>query len=1088
MKTKKLVGLLFALIITACVFSVNTFAASVTYDGLTVTTAVLSDVFYVGNVLTISDVHSDSIDVEISMEEGAESTAVRIMVTETNVNITLNNVNIDLSGISNGTPLTFDNGGSATNATITLVGTNTLKSANYSAGIDITDDSSDDSSTVTIKGDGTLNTTGGVMGEGISVPDGGTVIIDSGTINATGGSDAAGIGAGFSGRSDTRYITVNGGSINATGGTDAAGIKATVTIASNMKYATSASKFTGSETYSWGTGTATDGFSADRYVKINLPVENPVISPNSAKFTTSQSVTITTPTTGASIYYTTNGDTPTTGSTFYNDAITITDTTTIKAIAIKDGMANSDVVSVTLNKNTAAVSNNLIAFGDSIPAGVALTDPNTQNFVALMGGAKEGTAFINYGISGQTSAELKVKMVDNNAYQTEIASADAITISIGGNDLMDVFYGLVGAKLSPAIPAQEVAEIMANNSDSRYSDALTAAIIIINTGYDAVKNDFEVRNTQVKENIQAMITHIKNTNSDVNIYVTNQYNPYKDVVITTFGNINIGTFFESGLTAAGVGLNAQIASLTGCTVVDIYSVFDDSATKVINANADPLNLDFHPNADGHQLYANTLSKTIWIENPVINPNGANFDGTQSVTISTPTTGAKIYYTTNGDTPTTGSTLYNDAITITDTATIKAIAIKDGMLNSEVVSATFTENTYTISVTGGSADATTATKGTSVTITATEPIGRSFTSWTLTGTTVTDSTKNPLTFEMPGNAVTATANFKDVSSTVTGVTVSPNVTTVQKGKTQQFIASVQGQNSPPQTVNWTVEGNVDNSTSISANGLLTIAAGETAKSITVKATSTVNNTIFGTASVSVSDTAVATYTVTPNAGANGSISPNAVQNVNSGGSVIFNFQPNTDYEVDTVTVNNVLVTPTTPTSHTISNITKNTSISVTFKAISSNSKIHSIIIGLGQNGQKGQNMQFASDAEYSNLESVKVDGKKITKGTHFTAIEGSTIITLLSSYTNTLATGEHTLEIISTTGTATTHFTISETSTTNTTNTTPAQYDPTIAPLTGIIKPTSNGLYTALIIILTLVLALATAILVRFCKKTQKSVR
>ncbi|CAM5191644.1 LTD domain-containing protein OS=Ureibacillus acetophenoni OX=614649 GN=SAMN05877842_101164 PE=4 SV=1 [Ureibacillus acetophenoni] len=61
-----------------------------------------------------------------------------------------------------------------------------------------------------------------------------------------------------------------------------------------------------------------------------------------------------------------------------------------------------------------------------------------------------------------------------------------------------------------------------------------------------------------------------------------------------------------------------------------------------------------------------------------------------ITLSTSTVGAQIYYTTDGTVPTiaTGK-LYEGPITIDDDTTIKAIAVKDGLSNSEVSEFTYT---------------------------------------------------------------------------------------------------------------------------------------------------------------------------------------------------------------------------------------------------------------------------------------------------------------------------------------------------------------------------------------------------------------
>ena len=68
-----------------------------------------------------------------------------------------------------------------------------------------------------------------------------------------------------------------------------------------------------------------------------------------------------------------------------------------------------------------------------------------------------------------------------------------------------------------------------------------------------------------------------------------------------------------------------------------------------------------------------------------------FASTTSVTMTTATEGADIYYTTDGSTPTSASTKYTSAVSLSATTTVKAIAIKDGYVASEVVSKTFTKS-------------------------------------------------------------------------------------------------------------------------------------------------------------------------------------------------------------------------------------------------------------------------------------------------------------------------------------------------------------------------------------------------------------
>lgn len=82
------------------------------------------------------------------------------------------------------------------------------------------------------------------------------------------------------------------------------------------------------------------------------------------------------------------------------------------------------------------------------------------------------------------------------------------------------------------------------------------------------------------------------------------------------------------------------------------------------------------------------SGEVVVSAPQFSPAGGTYYEAQSVTLSTATDGAAIYYTINGDEPSETSTKYEAPIAVSETTTIKAIAIKDDV-KSMVVEATYT---------------------------------------------------------------------------------------------------------------------------------------------------------------------------------------------------------------------------------------------------------------------------------------------------------------------------------------------------------------------------------------------------------------
>lgn len=77
-----------------------------------------------------------------------------------------------------------------------------------------------------------------------------------------------------------------------------------------------------------------------------------------------------------------------------------------------------------------------------------------------------------------------------------------------------------------------------------------------------------------------------------------------------------------------------------------------------------------------------------VATPVISPEGGSYVGSQTIEITCATEGATIHYTTDGKDPTTSSTIYSEPFTLSDSATIKAIAVMGSMENSSIASAKY----------------------------------------------------------------------------------------------------------------------------------------------------------------------------------------------------------------------------------------------------------------------------------------------------------------------------------------------------------------------------------------------------------------
>ncbi len=154
----------------------------------------------------------------------------------------------------------------------------------------------------------------------------------------------------------------------------------------------------------------------------------PVATPGTGGYSSTQSVTLTSTTSGVTICYTTDGSTPTVSSgscthgTTYTVAISISTTTTLKAIASKTGLADSGVL-------TAAYTFQVAVPTDSPGAG---TYSSTQS-VTLSDTTSGST--ICYTIDGSTPGAATPGTCDSSpthTYSTAISVASTTTIKAIG--------------------------------------------------------------------------------------------------------------------------------------------------------------------------------------------------------------------------------------------------------------------------------------------------------------------------------------------------------------------------------------------------------------------------------------------------------------------------------------------------------------------------------------------------------------------------------------------------------------------------------------------------------------------------------
>ncbi|MDE5930207.1 MAG: chitobiase/beta-hexosaminidase C-terminal domain-containing protein, partial [Muribaculaceae bacterium] len=177
-------------------------------------------------------------------------------------------------------------------------------------------------------------------------------------------------------------------------------------------------------------------------------VATPTFNPASGTVEEGTEVTISCATEGASIYYTLDNSTPSAESTLYTAPIVITDATSIRAIAIKEGMANSAVANASYVVEKPFVINGDAKFNFEKPETLnpAQASPEQGSTAGIN---IDGIAFSDNGVTVEFSAGstgTRLYYGFNTGVEARLYKTGTVTITAPeGNPITKIeFYGETG--------------------------------------------------------------------------------------------------------------------------------------------------------------------------------------------------------------------------------------------------------------------------------------------------------------------------------------------------------------------------------------------------------------------------------------------------------------------------------------------------------------------------------------------------------------------------------------------------------------------------------------------------------------------
>ena len=362
----------------------------------------------------------------------------------------------------------------------------------------------------------------------------------------------------------------------------------------------------------------------------------------------------------ATIHYTLDGSDPTEENTVYRDPLTMTGSCTIKAVAVQENMNNSTIAKLEYRSSEHLCGTPEFTRDGNFVVISALPEENTSIYYTI-DESTPTTKSEPYTQPVEVAENVTIKAIATNPklFQSEVGTYE---VNWFKTEAPEIVFNGVNATITCVTPGAAIYYTIDGTTPTvespRYSKPvkLTASCT--------------VKAIAIRENFKA--SNVSTSVFDRSEYMaeTPQFQRIDNTVMILTSDVE-GTVIYYTLDGAEPTVASEVYKepipVTGnCTLKAMVTQPDLFASEIAEYEVN------------------------WfkVEAPVI-----AFDGTiTNITCETPN--AKIFYTLDGTTPTEESLRYQQSFTMTNSGTIKAIAMKDNYYSSSVVSVAFDKAEHT----------------------------------------------------------------------------------------------------------------------------------------------------------------------------------------------------------------------------------------------------------------------------------------------------------------------------------------------------------------------------------------------------------